>query len=88
MEGLIFHVEFGVKRSSALDIEVDIIAFRDPGSVILSNRDTISHLWTTHERKSIHRFYFALSLSTQERHNLYLLPPSRVWGKGEGGRVS
>jgi hypothetical protein len=58
MEGrcsLIISIEFGVKRSSALDIEVEICSL---GCKMLSFplKDTIPQTWTTHERKDTQNF--------------------------------
>jgi hypothetical protein len=72
-----FPIEFGVKRSIALDIEVEIW--------FSGSRVTPYHTYRLPLDVTVRypRFYQALSLSTQERDNLYLLTPFVlvwVWG--------
>jgi hypothetical protein len=45
-----FPSDFEVKRSSALDIKVEIW-FSGSGILFFPLGDTISHIWTTHGRK-------------------------------------
>jgi hypothetical protein len=70
----IFPIEFGSKgqRSSALDIEVEMWF---QGSIM-----TPYHTYGLTMGCKITKFYQALSLSSRERGNLYLLTPLRFWG--------